>query len=72
MWREDEVYDLIVILGHNDGPPVSGKGSAIFMHVAHPDYTPTEGCVALAPEDLLEVLAACGPGDAIRISADRD
>ena len=62
------VYDVIVILGHNDDPPVPGKGSAIFMHVARPDYAPTEGCVALALEDLLEVLAACGPGDTIRIN----
>ncbi len=68
LWREDEVYDLIMVLGHNDSPPVSGKGSAIFMHVARPDYAPTEGCVALALEDLLEVLAASGPGDAICIN----
>lgn len=68
LWRENEVYDLILILGHNDSPPVSGKGSAIFMHVARPDYTPTEGCVALALDDLREVLAACGPGDEILIS----
>ena len=58
LWREDEVYDLIIVLGHNDNPPVPGRGSAIFMHVARPDYAPTEGCVALAPENLLEVLAA--------------
>jgi len=23
LWREDRVYDLIIILGHNDDPPVS-------------------------------------------------
>ena len=68
LWREDAVYDVIVILGHNDSPPVPGKGSAIFMHVARQDYGPTEGCVALALTDLLEVLAACGPGDTIRIN----
>lgn len=68
LWRDDGVYDVIVILGHNDDPPVPGKGSAIFMHVARPDYGPTEGCVALALEDLLDVLAASGPGDRIRIN----
>lgn len=68
LWRDDEVYDLIMIPGHNDNPTVSGKGSAIFMHVARPDYTPTEGCVALARKHLLEVLAACGPGDEILIN----
>jgi L,D-peptidoglycan transpeptidase YkuD (ErfK/YbiS/YcfS/YnhG family) len=68
LWRKDSVYDVIVILGHNDSPVVPGKGSAIFMHVANPDYGPTEGCVALALDDLLEVLALCRPGDTIRIN----
>jgi len=68
LWRQDMVYDVIVILGHNDDPPTPGNGSAIFMHVARPDYGPTEGCVALALPDLLEVLAVCGSGDVIRIN----
>jgi L,D-peptidoglycan transpeptidase YkuD (ErfK/YbiS/YcfS/YnhG family) len=56
LWRDDAVYDLIVPIGYNDAPVVAGAGSAIFMHVAKPGYEPTEGCVALAREDLLEVL----------------
>ena len=56
LWREDGVYDLIVPLGYNDAPIVPGKGSAIFLHLATPDFTPTAGCVALAREDLLAVL----------------
>ena len=59
LWRDDNVYDLIVVLGHNDSPVVPGCGSAIFIHVAQPDYAATEGCVALALEDLLEVLNDC-------------
>lgn len=61
LWRDDHVYDLIVILGHNDSPPIAGKGSAIFMHVAKPDFSPTEGCVALSLGDLLWVIEGCGP-----------
>jgi len=57
LWREDGIYDLIVPLGYNDDPVVPGAGSAIFLHVARPDYAPTEGCVALAQADLLRVLA---------------
>jgi L,D-peptidoglycan transpeptidase YkuD (ErfK/YbiS/YcfS/YnhG family) len=57
LWREDHVYDVIVVLGHNDDPPVPGLGSAIFLHVARPDYGGTEGCVALALPDLLALLA---------------
>jgi len=56
MWRTDGLYDLVVILGYNDDPVVAGAGSAIFMHVASAEYGPTEGCVALARDDLLELL----------------
>jgi len=69
LWREDRIYDLIVILGHNDDPVVPGLGSAIFLHVARPDFAPTQGCVALSREDLLALLAAAGPGDALRAVA---
>jgi L,D-peptidoglycan transpeptidase YkuD (ErfK/YbiS/YcfS/YnhG family) len=67
LWRDDHVYDVIVVLGHNDRPPVPGAGSAIFMHVAKPDRTPTEGCVALTLEDLCAVLADCGPETWMRV-----
>lgn len=56
LWREDEIYDVIAVLGYNDNPPIPGKGSAIFMHVARVDYSPTEGCVALALADIFAVL----------------
>ncbi|HYE00714.1 MAG TPA: L,D-transpeptidase family protein [Alphaproteobacteria bacterium] len=65
MWREDGVYDVVVVLGHNDDPVVPGAGSAVFMHLARPDWEPTAGCVALALPDLLAVLARCGPGSAV-------
>lgn len=67
MWRDDQLYDVVVVLGHNDDPPVAGQGSAVFLHVASPDYAPTEGCVALAPDDLLSMLRDCGPDAAIEI-----
>ncbi|MBP0443272.1 L,D-transpeptidase family protein [Roseomonas sp. SSH11] len=58
MWREDGLYDIVGVLGWNDDPVVRGRGSAIFLHVARPDYAPTEGCIALAPTDLRAALAA--------------
>ena len=57
LWRDDAVYDIIGILGWNDDPPLPGQGSAIFLHLARFDYAPTEGCIALAREDLVIVLA---------------
>lgn len=62
LWREDRIYDVIVVLGYNDDPVVPGKGSAIFLHIARPDFTPTAGCVALGQEDLLTVAAGAGTG----------
>jgi L,D-peptidoglycan transpeptidase YkuD (ErfK/YbiS/YcfS/YnhG family) len=67
MWRDDHLYDLVVVLGHNDDPPVGGLGSAIFLHLAKPDYSPTHGCVALARSDLESLLRQAGPGDALEI-----
>jgi L,D-peptidoglycan transpeptidase YkuD (ErfK/YbiS/YcfS/YnhG family) len=57
LWRGDEVYDVMAVLGWNDSPVVKGRGSAIFLHVARSGYVPTEGCVALALQDLSRVLA---------------
>ena len=67
MWREDHVYDLVLVLGHNDEPPVAPLGSAIFLHLAREGYPPTEGCVALDREDLAELLSKAQAGDAVAI-----
>ena len=61
LWRNDDLYDVVVVLGHNDCPVVAGLGSAIFLHVARPDYSPTEGCIALTIQNLLSFLEAASP-----------
>jgi L,D-peptidoglycan transpeptidase YkuD (ErfK/YbiS/YcfS/YnhG family) len=61
MWRSDGLYDVVVVIGHNDDPIVPNMGSAIFLHVASPDFRPTQGCIALAKPDLLALLAEIGP-----------
>ena len=71
LWRDDHVYDLIVVLGHNDDPVVPGAGSAIFLHLARADYAPTQGCVALAAPDLETLLGRAKPGDVLVISAEK-
>jgi L,D-peptidoglycan transpeptidase YkuD (ErfK/YbiS/YcfS/YnhG family) len=58
LWRADPLYDIIGVLGWNDRPVERNRGSAIFLHVARPDYAPTQGCVALALPDLRALLAA--------------
>jgi L,D-peptidoglycan transpeptidase YkuD (ErfK/YbiS/YcfS/YnhG family) len=68
LWREDGVYDLVVELGYNDDPVVDGAGSAIFLHLARPDFSPTQGCVALAAADLEALLGLARPGDLLVIA----
>ena len=53
--------------GYNIDPPVPGLGSAIFLHVANPDFAPTEGCIAIERDVLAELLARLGPGSTIAI-----
>ena len=65
--RHDGLYDLVIVLGYNDDPVIAGLGSAIFLHVAAPNFAPTEGCVALALVDLQAVAADLRPGHKIRI-----
>lgn len=67
--RDDDVYDLIITLGYNDSPIIPGKGSAIFMHVARAGYEPTEGCVALKLQDLLEILPLLSQESSIKVNA---
>lgn len=67
LWRDDELYDIIIILNHNQRPRIQHRGSAIFMHVAKPGYPPTEGCLALAKPDLLRLLPHITPSTRIYI-----
>jgi L,D-peptidoglycan transpeptidase YkuD (ErfK/YbiS/YcfS/YnhG family) len=69
LWRDEHVYDFIIPLGYNDAPPHPGKGSAIFLHLAKPGYTPTEGCIALSREDFLWLLPQLTPKTRIEIRA---
>ena len=67
MWRQDQVYDALVVIGYNIDPIIPGAGSAIFLHVATPDFAPTAGCIAVEKEVLLGLLPRLGPGSTIAI-----
>jgi L,D-peptidoglycan transpeptidase YkuD (ErfK/YbiS/YcfS/YnhG family) len=68
MWRDDRAYDLVVVLGHNDAPVTPGAGSAIFWHLAQPDWRQTEGCVAVERATMLAALACAKPGATLTIA----
>jgi L,D-peptidoglycan transpeptidase YkuD (ErfK/YbiS/YcfS/YnhG family) len=68
LWRDDHIYDVIVVIGYNDDPPIAARGSAIFLHAARKNFVPTAGCVALAIDDLLAVLRDCDRDTEISIT----
>ncbi|MDA9591958.1 hypothetical protein N9R78_02730, partial [Pelagibacteraceae bacterium] len=56
MFRSDNIYDIVCEINFNKNPIVKNKGSAIFIHVARPNYSGTEGCIALKKVDLINLL----------------
>lgn len=64
LWRDDGLYDIVVVTDHNSTPAVAGHGSGIFVHIAGgPDYPPTRGCVAFAADDLRRILKDWNPDE---------
>ncbi len=70
LWREDRLYDILVVLNYNMYPRVPDEGSAIFFHVAREGFLPTEGCVAVYPEVMRAILKEMAPGDVMEVCAD--
>jgi L,D-peptidoglycan transpeptidase YkuD (ErfK/YbiS/YcfS/YnhG family) len=56
LWRDDNLYDIVIVLDYNIFPRRKRRGSAIFLHCARPGFAPTEGCVALRHDDLRRLL----------------
>ncbi len=67
LWRDDRLYDVVIVIGHNDRPRTRAGGSAIFLHIARDGFTPTEGCIALDSSGMRQVLARLTPKTKIRI-----
>lgn len=68
LWREDHLYDLILVVGYNDAPVILDKGSAIFIHIAKENYAPTEGCLAFSLVDLQSILTQLTPSSKVIIN----
>ena len=56
LWREDNAYDIIIVISHNTKPIIKNKGSAIFIHCSFEDIRPTAGCIALKKRDLINLI----------------
>lgn len=61
LWRDDNLYDYVIVLDHNRRPRLRGCGSAIFFHVARFDKAPTAGCVAIPADAMRRLLARLSP-----------
>jgi len=54
--RSDGLYDVVLVLDHNQSPRVRGHGSAIFFHLTRNRHDPTAGCVAISRAQMLRLL----------------
>jgi L,D-peptidoglycan transpeptidase YkuD (ErfK/YbiS/YcfS/YnhG family) len=61
MWRQDHLYDIVVVLDWNLRNPRPGSGSAIFFHLASPGFAPTAGCIAVTLPAMRQILSLSGP-----------
>jgi L,D-peptidoglycan transpeptidase YkuD (ErfK/YbiS/YcfS/YnhG family) len=68
LWRNDHIYDLLVVVAYNINPTRPGAGSAIFLHIARPSFSPTEGCVAVKQSILLKLIAMLGVDSTLTIA----
>ena len=70
LYKENHTYDIILVINYNVSPIIKGKGSAIFLHVAQKDFSPTSGCIALKRKCLFEILEKLDKNMRIRIVSD--
>ena len=59
--RDDHLYDFIVEIDHNAAPRIAGRGSAVFLHLARGNFSPTAGCVSMTRSAMLRLLRRMGP-----------
>jgi len=68
LYRNDSLYDLIVVLSYNTNPIIKNKGSAIFMHIGKNSYKKTKGCIALKKEHLIKIISKIKKNTKIKIN----
>ena len=67
LYRKENSYDLLIPIQYNTKKRISGKGSAIFIHLTK-NYKPTQGCVALKKKDFLILIKLINKNTKIRLS----
>jgi L,D-peptidoglycan transpeptidase YkuD (ErfK/YbiS/YcfS/YnhG family) len=64
---DSELMRVCIVVDYNRWPVVPGKGSAIFIHRAHPDGAGTLGCIGFEKADLDWLLATLDPAKKPRV-----
>ena len=67
LYRKDNIYDLMLVINFNMRPIKKNKGSAIFIHVAKKDFSPTKGCIAIKKNELKKLLKIINKNTKLKI-----
>ena len=66
LYREDNKYNLLILIKYNFTKPIVHNGSCIFLHITD-DYRPTAGGIALKEKDFLIMLKLIKKNSKIKI-----
>ncbi|MEE9273383.1 MAG: L,D-transpeptidase family protein [Robiginitomaculum sp.] len=67
LWKKSHGYDVLIVFGYNDNPPIPGLGSAIFLHIARPRFKPTQGCIGISKRAMGALVKELNSGDTVEI-----
>ena len=68
LYKNENIYDIILVLNYNMRPIKKNKGSAIFIHVAKKKFKNTKGCVAIEKKNLIKLIKKISPDTKVKIS----
>ena len=66
LYRNDKIYDLILVVKYNSKKVIKNKGSAIFIHLTK-SFKPTKGCIGLSFNDLKILLKIINKNSKVKI-----
>jgi L,D-peptidoglycan transpeptidase YkuD (ErfK/YbiS/YcfS/YnhG family) len=67
LWRDDHLYDIVIVLNHNTRPRLRYGGSAVFLHLTSDWRKPTAGCIAISLPDMRKLLPLVRTGTGILV-----
>ena len=56
LYLKKNIYDVVLVIKYNIKPTITKKGSAIFLHIATKNYSPTKGCLAISKKHMMLLL----------------